>query len=405
MAEISRRNNNNLYLHADGDSFFVSCELSVHPELKGLPVIVGADRGIAVAMSMEAKALGVTRGMPVFEIKKLFPEVIILTHHFDLYQDIAEKMCQILSSYFVAVEQYSIDECFALVDPSEIKYFGGEEKLMRELKKEIESTLGVTYSLGLARTKALSKLASKLEKPRGLVILRTEEDEIYALKSTPINDIWGIGHRTFPRLEKMGMKNAYDFVKFQDAFLSKNFSSSLINLKRELSGEQILEVESDHDPRDQKSIQSTRTFRPASNDPKVIWREIAENTESACKSARSILVVSNKISFFVKTSEFKYRFDEIKLPLFTSDPGIIMNEMEPRFMKLLKNREGIRSTGVILNNLTKIENIPLDLFGKQKGVLKKTDIEEVADIIRAKHGDHMIKRLSSVRKEAKERKK
>src|SRR6185436_4399105 len=154
----------NLYLHVDGDSFFVSCELSVHPELKGKPVIVGADRGIAVAMSMEAKALGVTRGMPVFKIKKFFPEVIILSHHFDLYQDIARGLHQILSAYFMEVEVYSIDECFALVQPFEIKYYGGEKNLILKLKNEIEKKLNVSYSIGLARTKALSKLASKLEK-------------------------------------------------------------------------------------------------------------------------------------------------------------------------------------------------------------------------------------------------
>ena len=68
----------NLYFHADGDSFFVACELSLRPELKGKPVIVGADRGIAVAMSMEAKKLGVTRGMPVFKIKKLFQLVQVI---------------------------------------------------------------------------------------------------------------------------------------------------------------------------------------------------------------------------------------------------------------------------------------------------------------------------------------
>ena len=166
-----RGNTDNLYLHVDGDSFFVACELTKHPEYKGKPVIVGADRGIAVAMSPEAKKIGITRGMPVFRIKKLFPQVIILSHH------IAEGLHRILESYFQTIEVYSIDECFALVEPSEIKYFGlprlgkagGERKLLTELKNEIEKTLGVTYSIGLARTKALAKQASKLEKPGGLV--------------------------------------------------------------------------------------------------------------------------------------------------------------------------------------------------------------------------------------------
>ncbi len=387
----------NLYLHADGDSFFVACELSVHPELKGKPVIVGADRGIAVAMSPEAKKLGITRGMPVFKIKKFYPEVVILSHHFELYQDIAKRMQQILSSYFTDIEEYSIDECFALAQPSEIKYFGGEEKLMLELKNEIEKTLGVTYSLGLARTKALSKLASKLKKPGGLVILLNKEDETRALKATSIDDIWGIGRRTVPLLKKFGLSTAYDFINLPKGRL-RDFSAPISVLQRELQGEQILEVESNYDPRSQKSIQSTATFRPASTDPKIIWREISENTEEACKDARELKLVCNKVSFFVKTSEFKYFFDEVKLDEFTSDPGIILNAIESKFQKILPKRQRIRSTGVILHNLVREENTPQDLFGRQNKVLSRLAIEETADKIRKKYGKDVIKRLSSLKK-------
>jgi nucleotidyltransferase/DNA polymerase involved in DNA repair len=110
--------NRDLFLHADGDSFFVACELTMMPELRGKPVIVGEDRGIAVAMSPEAKKLGVTRGMPTFRIKKLFPQVVILPHHFELYHDISERMQNVLSSYARDVEEYSIDECFARVRPA-----------------------------------------------------------------------------------------------------------------------------------------------------------------------------------------------------------------------------------------------------------------------------------------------
>src|SRR3989338_6653022 len=267
----------NLYFHADGDSFFVACELSLRPELKGKPVIVGADRGIAVAMSMEAKKLGVTRGMPVFKIKKLFPEVVVLPHHFDLYEDISRKLHQILSSYFREIEVYSIDECFALAQPFEVTYHGGERKLMKAIreKKEKKKKLKEKYTVGLARTKALAKLASKLEKPNGLVMLLSKEDETRALTATPIDDIWGIGRRTVPRLLELRMKTAHDFTEYPVAKIARDFPGPLLVLQKELSGEQILEVESNTDPRDQKSIQSTATFRPASTDSKVVMREIS----------------------------------------------------------------------------------------------------------------------------------
>ena len=392
------RESKNLVLHVDGDAFFVACELTRAPELRGKPVIVGGDRGIAVAMSPEAKVLGVTRGMPVFRIKKLFPQVIILPHHFDLYNDIASRLHLILESYFQTIEVYSIDECFAAVEPSEIKYFGGEQKLLTELKTEIEKTLGVTYSIGLARTKALAKQASKLEKPNGLVMLLSRADEVRALKKTPIDDIWGIGRQTIPRLLQLGLKTAYDFVNYSDAEIARNFSEPLINLKKELRGEQINKVEGNIDPRDQKSIQSTSTFRPASTDPTIIWEEIAKNTERACENAREIHLTSNKVSFFVKTSEFKYCEDGVKLPLYTADPGVILNAIESKLLRLLTKKERIRSTGVILHNLVREENVPRDLFGTQDKALQNLAIEEVADKIRKKYGDSAIKRVASLKR-------
>jgi DNA polymerase-4/DNA polymerase V len=388
----------NLYLHADGDSFFVACEVSIHPELQGLPVIVGGDRGIAVAMSREAKAIGVTRGMPVFQIKKLFPEVIILSHHFDLYENIAKKMQDILLKYFNTIEIYSIDECFALVEPCEVKYYGNEEKLLKELKNEIESTLNVTYSIGLACTKVLAKQASKLEKPNGLVMLLKKEDEIKALKNTPIEDVWGIGRQTAPALLTLGIKNAYDFVNYPEDKIIRDFSTPLLILKRELGGEQIMEVECNVDPRNQKSIQSTSTFHPTSTDPKVIWRELAENAEHACENARELNLVSNKVSFFVKTSEFKYHTDEVKLEEYTSDPGVILDAIESKFLKILPKRKQIRSTGITLLHLFREEGVSLDLFGKQEKALKNLEIEKTADKIRKKFGANAIKRVSSMKK-------
>lgn len=395
----TKEESKNLYLHVDGDSFFVACELTVRPDLRGKPVIVGADRGIAVAMSAEAKALGVTRGMPVFKIKRLFPSVVILDHHFELYQDIARRLHQILSAYFIEVEVYSIDECFALVQPFEVKYYGGEKKLMAKLKEEISKELGVSYSLGLARTKALSKLASKLEKPNGSVLLLTKEDEVRALKQTSIDDIWGIGWRTVPRFRELGMKSAYDFTTFSPARIARDFPQPVLVLQKEFQGEEILEVESNIDPRDQKSIQSTATFRPASTDSKIITREISENAEHVCAEARKLHLVSNKVSFFVKTSEFKYRFDEIKLEEFTADPGNIMDAIGSKVIKLLKGRERIRSTGVILHNLVRQEEVPLDLFGRQEKALRNLVVEEAADKIRKKFGHNSIKRLASLGKD------
>ncbi len=386
----------NLFLHADGDSFFVACELTQQPELRGKPVIVGGDAGIAVAMSYEAKKLGVTRGMPVFQIKKLYPEVIILNHHFELYRRISKGVLQILLSYVEAVEEYSIDECFALVKPSDIRFYGSEEKLVHAIKNEIQTKLGVTYSFGVARTKVLAKTASKLKKPNGTVVLLTEADECEALKKTDIDEVWGIGRRTVPRLTAMGIKTAYDFVRFDGERIARQFAEPVVVLQKELGGQSIMEVHYESDPRDQKSIQSTSTFRPSSDDPKVVWAEIATNAEHACEHARKLQLMTNSISFFVKSSEFAYHFADAKLSLYTSDPGVVLNTLEKIFLKTLKPGEKIRSTGVILHNLRREEDVPSDLFGSQAKANAKNTIEIVGDLMRAKFGPRALRRAASI---------
>src|SRR6185369_6203305 len=100
-------------LHIDGDYFFASCEISLNPSLRGKPVVTGQERGIATSMSPEAKALGVHRGMPVFKIRKEFPQVIITTSNYKNYGIFAQRMYDIVRRYSPLVEEYSIDECFA----------------------------------------------------------------------------------------------------------------------------------------------------------------------------------------------------------------------------------------------------------------------------------------------------
>jgi len=390
-------NSENLFLHVDGDSFFVSCEVSQHREYRGLPVIVGEDRGIAVAMSYEAKKLGVTRGMPIFRIKKEFPEVIILPHHFDLYGKISRGVYDILISYLPEVEQYSIDECFAVVKQSDIRLAGSVEKLANDIKSEIQNSFGVTYSLGMARTKVLAKTASKLNKPNGLVILLNKKDEEEALKKTSIDDVWGIGRQTVPRLLNIGIKTAYDFVHYSSEQIKKYFSEPVYILQRELSGESFHKVNNDTDPRDQKSIQSTATFKPSSDDPKIIFAELSENVERACELARELSLSTNAVSFFVKNTKFVYRTGDSKLLLYTTNPSIILNTIEDIFKKILVNEEKIRSTGITLENLRKNEEVPRDLFGIQDNLEAKNIIEEISDNIRAKFGQNVLKRASSLK--------
>lgn len=393
----------NLFLHVDGDSFFVACEIAVNPKYAGKAVVVGEDRGIAVAMSNEAKKLGVTRGMPVFQIKRQFPEVIILPHHFDLYRKISQGVNDILLSHLGHVEKYSIDESFAEVRPSDVKFAGSNLGLVQAIKDEIHATLGVTYSCGLARTKALAKTASKLQKPNGVVLLLSKADEENALKKTLVKDVWGIGGQTAPQLSALGIQTAYDFATYPSDQIAKHFAAPICLLQKELLGVSMNALSYDSDPRDQKSIQSTATFRPASDDPKVIFAEISGNTERACEHARELNLMTNSVSFFVKNTQFVHQGAEVKLPVYSNNPSILLKEIERVFSQTFKRDGKIRSTGVTLGNLRRSEDVPQDLFGIQESFDSKNSIEEVGDTIRKKFGHNALQRASSLKSNNHER--
>jgi len=93
-------------LHIDGDAFFVGCEVALDPSLRGKPVVTGAKRGIASALSYEAKALGVKRGMPVHEIRKLVPDVVILGSNYETYSLFSKRMFEVVRRYTPQVEEY-----------------------------------------------------------------------------------------------------------------------------------------------------------------------------------------------------------------------------------------------------------------------------------------------------------
>lgn len=399
---VNERSQSTYFLHADGDSFFAACELTLRPDLVGQPVVVGEDRGIAVAMSREAKALGVTRGMPVFKIRKYFPSVVILPHHFGVYRRISDEVYKIISSHLEFVERYSIDECFAVVKPSEIRFAGGELKLIAAIKEEIQQALGVTYSIGLARTKSLAKTASKLDKPNGAVALLAPEDERAALMKTSIKDVWGIGWRTVPRMEQLGFRSAWDFAQCSTEEIERRFSEPVAILHQELRGHAVHAVHHTNDPRNQKSVQSTATFRPSSDDPKIIWAEISENAENACAHARRLGLMTRHVSFFVKTSEWQYRGGESTLKLFATDPATVLNALEPLFLSALRPGEKIRSTGVTLHDLRREEDVPRDLFGLQEKADSLRVVEKAADAIRAKFGAESLRLAASLKGSRKE---
>src|SRR6516164_7286245 len=204
-------------VHIDGDAFFASCEQSRRPKLQGRPVVTGKERGIAASMSYEAKARGVTRGMRLSDIRKVCPDAVILPSDYETYSLLSKRFFAIVRRYTDDVEEYSIDECFAdltgLRRPLRMSY----REMVERIKADLDSELGMTFSVGLAPTKVLAKMASKWKKPSGLTVISGRHIEEY-LGALPVEKVWGIGAQTSAFLAKHRIITALDFARRDESW-------------------------------------------------------------------------------------------------------------------------------------------------------------------------------------------
>ncbi len=387
-------------LHIDGDAFFVGVEVAKNPKLHGLPVVTGEERGIVTALSYEAKALGVVRGMPVFRLKKQFPSVIILPGDYASYVKYSGKMFEIVRRYADDVEEYSIDECFADLTALDLPLKMSYRQIAERIKKEINTELQLSVSLGVAPTKVLAKVASKFVKPNGLTVITKETTQEY-LKKTKIEKIWGIGPRTAEKMQKMGIVTAHDFISRDLEFVTKKFSKPYETIWRELSAESIMKINPDAKTV-YASIQKTRSFNPLTNDKIFLQSQISKHIESACAKARHFFLVPKKITFFLKTKDFKIHDYTISLGNPTSAPEILIEEAEKNFKNLFKRGVLYRTTGVILHDLIAENSVPTDLFNSGSRSKRFEMIHRQIDNLENKLGKRVIY-LASTHKAIKEK--
>lgn len=382
-------------LHIDGDAFFVGVEVAKNPVLKGLPVVTGEERGIVSALSYEAKALGITRGLPIFRVKRDYPNVIILAGDYQSYVNYSRAMFEIVRRYADDVEEYSIDECFAdltgLEPPLKMSYL----EMAQRIKKEINEELGLSVSIGLAPNKVLAKIASKWVKPNGLTVIKLEEIQNY-LNAIPIEKIWGIGPRTAKLLINKGIQTAGEFVLKDMDWVNDNFSKPYLAIWGELRGAYIMQLNSQIKSI-YASVQKTRTFHPASNDKVFLFSQLSKHIEDACNKARYYGLAPKKLAIFLKTKDFKYYADSISLTSPTNSPEMVLDFARRLFKKVYTKGLLYRTAGVTLSELIPEESIQNDLFGFGDRAKKFRDIHRQIDALENKYGRYAVYLGSSQR--------
>ncbi|MFZ1654768.1 MAG: DNA polymerase IV [Candidatus Moraniibacteriota bacterium] len=374
-------------LHIDGDAFFASCEQARNPELRGKPVICGAERGIAASMSYEAKAMGITRAMRLFEIKKCCPNAVILPSDYETYSLLSRRFYEIVRRYTSDVEEYGIDECFADITGFQRPHKLSYTKIAAVIQENLKRELGFTFSVGLASTKVLAKLGSKWAKPYGLTAIPNKHIHRY-LETTPVGAVWGIGPQTTALLKKFGVETALDFVRQDETWVKQYFSKPFQEIWAELRGQSVMPLATE--PRsNHSSVQKMKTFTPPSNDPRLVFAQLAKNIESACMRARQYGLEAKRVYVLLRTQSFEHHSTELTLSRPTNFAHELMEVARPAFADLFHPGTFYRATMVTLAELT-IPNSQPDLFGGSLVVDNYRRLYQGIDQVRAKYGKHTL---------------
>ncbi len=210
-------------IHVDMDAFYASVEQRDRPELRGKPVIVGglpSERAVVCTASYEARRFGVKSAMPVAEAVRLCPGATLLRPDFERYAAVSASIHEIFRRHTTLVEPLSLDEAF--LDVTALVAEGGATAMARAIKAAIRDELSLSASAGVAPNKFLAKVASDLQKPDGLTVIRPEAAEAFAL-ALPVRKIPGIGPRTEEICHRHGIKEARDFLRFDTEALLRMF--------------------------------------------------------------------------------------------------------------------------------------------------------------------------------------
>ena len=389
-----------MFALVDCNNFYASCERVFRPDLNGKPIVVLSNNdGCVIARSNEAKDLGIPMGAPAFEYEKVFQQqkVHVFSANFALYGDMSHRVMSVLSDYSPDMEIYSIDECFLSLKGFE--FFNLQEYGMLMRNKVVKWT-GIPISVGIAPTKALSKVANRIakkfsERTKGVYIIDSEESRIKALKWLKVEDVWGIGRQHAKRLQAQGVKTAYDFTLLNDAFVRKQMSIVGLRLKHDLQGIPTLNLD---EVQPKKNIATTRSFDGNYTKFEQISERVSTFAVSCAEKLRKQNSCCNSLMVFVHTNRHRKDLPQysrnivIQLP-FATNSSIELSKFAIQALKqIFKEGYSYKKAGVIVQDFTPQDSVQKSLFEERNE--KHIPLMKAVDKLNALFGQQKI-RLAS----------
>ncbi len=341
-----------IILHIDLDAFFPSVEVREHPELKGKPVVVGADpkegtgRGVVSSASYEARRYGVRSAMPISRAWKLCPHGVYLRPHFDLYVKASNNIMAILKSHADRFEQGGIDEAYLDVS-SKVRNFDDAKELAQGIMDEVLSKENLTCSIGIGPNKMIAKIASDFRKPFGLTVIAKSDAEKF-LSPLKVRSLPGVGPKTGARLKELSINTIGDLASTDPELLRRLFGVWGFRLHEFANGIDNSDVIEEYEA---KSIGRDVTFEHDLDDQDQILAVLDELADEAHGD-----IIANGFKFKTITVRVRYQhFDthtrSKSLPFPTDDLDILKNNARRLIIPFLRGRKKVRLIGVRVSNL------------------------------------------------------
>ena len=350
--EERNRDHQRIILHLDMDSFYASVEMQERPELRGKPVVIGADprqgtgRGVVSTCSYEARAFGIRSAMPISQAFILCPHAVFLPPHFPRYVKASSEVMAILKSHGFPFQQVSIDEAF--LDVSALGNLTKATDLAARIRNDIRTRLGLTCSIGIAPTKVVAKIASDVNKPDGLTVV--EPKNVFSfLAPMPVRKIPGVGRKSEMALFEMGIRTIKDLAEYDIQALITRFGRSAISLQAITAGiDDTIVKERDG----VKSVSRETTFSEDTNDEQVIAATIDALARDVCRNLAAESLRCRTVTVKVRYIGFVTTTKARTLPHYTDDPDTVRSSAHSLIRDIFDGRK-IRLLGIRLSSFEK----------------------------------------------------
>lgn len=343
-------------VHVDMDAFYSSVEQRENPNLRGRPVIVGADpkggqgRGVVAGCSYEARKFGVHSAQPISQAYRLCTNGAYIFPNFKLYEQVSEDVMRLLKQFAERLEPMSIDEAFMDIT-EQVANYDEAALVASRIRQEIVEKIKLTCSVGVAPSKSVAKIASDFKKPNGLTIVPPEQVQEF-LAPLPVWKISGVGKKSSQILSGMGIRTIGDLAATQPSKLTDVFGKYGVRIWQVANGRDDEEVATSYSV---KSISSETTFEEDIADRQKVmdaFKSLIEDVHSR--------VLSQKVQF--RTVGVKVRLENFTTftrarthTKYTNDKAIMSDFVKDLFGEFEKSRSKVRLVGVRVSNLRKID--------------------------------------------------